>query len=277
VTANGNRLALSDSAGMLQFGWNLFKPGFVYSHSGVTGVVTDLGGNVTAESPSFVGELNQDYHLTALSAARNASGPLPSDVAAYPLNQEYLKHQASRSRPVDAELDIGAFEYQPMLSILVSGSGSGIVTSSPGGIACGLQCSSYFPLGSNILLSATPDAGGSLFSGWGGSADCSYGVILLDSDMTCTATFDLCPGKPASVGGVTYDLIQDACTNASSVDTILLTAVNHQEDVELASGKTIKLEGGYDCGFGARVSQTTITGSVMISSGTVTVDRIVLR
>jgi hypothetical protein len=53
----------------------------------------------------------QDFHVLDTSPARNAAGALPAAVAAYPLNREYRKHQASVPRHADALLDIGAYEY----------------------------------------------------------------------------------------------------------------------------------------------------------------------
>jgi hypothetical protein len=111
VTATGNRLALLDSSGTLRYGWNLFKAGFVASHSGVTGSVTDLGENLTAASPDFEDEASQDFHILATSLARDSAGALPAAVSAYPLDREYVKHQASAPRPEDSMLDIGAHEY----------------------------------------------------------------------------------------------------------------------------------------------------------------------
>jgi hypothetical protein len=111
VTAAGSRLALSDSAGTLRYGWNLFKPGFVDSHSGVTGIVTDLGGNLTAASPGFADESMQDYHLRDTSPARDSAGALPAGLAAYPLDSEYVKHQTGAARHADALLDMGAYEF----------------------------------------------------------------------------------------------------------------------------------------------------------------------
>ena len=115
VTATGSRLALCDSAGTLRYGWNLFKPGFVNSHSGITGTVTDLGGNITAASPAFAGESGQDFHLTAASPARDVAGQLLAATAPYPLDREYLKHQSSVARYSDSALDIGAYEFAPLL------------------------------------------------------------------------------------------------------------------------------------------------------------------
>jgi hypothetical protein len=111
VIAAGSRLALSDSAGTLRYGWNLFKPGFVNSHSGVTGVVTDLGGNLAAASPGFADETMQDFHLRDTSPARNSAGALPAALAVYPLDSEYVKHQTGAVRHADATLDMGAYEF----------------------------------------------------------------------------------------------------------------------------------------------------------------------
>ena len=111
VSAAGNRLALSNSAGTLNYGWNLVKPGFVDSHSGLTGVVTDLGGNLAAASPGFADEAMQDFHLRDTSPARDSAGALPAAVAAYPLDSEYVKHQARAARHADAMLDMGAYEF----------------------------------------------------------------------------------------------------------------------------------------------------------------------
>jgi len=113
VTAGGNRLALSDSAGTLRYGWNLFSPGFVDSHSGELVVVTDLGGNLVATSPGFADLATQDFHLLESSPARNSAGALPAALAAYSLDSEYVKHQTRAARRADGMLDMGAYEYAP--------------------------------------------------------------------------------------------------------------------------------------------------------------------
>jgi hypothetical protein len=70
---------------------------------------------------------------------------------------------------------VSAAFYPPgtMLGLAVSrtGSGTGTVTSSPGGVDCGSVCSGSFAAGSTVTLSATPGAG-SVFAGWSG-AGCS--------------------------------------------------------------------------------------------------------
>jgi hypothetical protein len=70
--------------------------------------------------------------------------------------------------------------------------GSGPVTSNPAGIVCGSACSASFPTGSQVTLTATPNAG-SAFHTWS-SADMYCGnaptcVVRMNSDKTIQAIF----------------------------------------------------------------------------------------
>ena len=78
---------------------------------------------------------------------------------------------------------------QYTLTVLKSGTGGGTVTSNPSGINCGSDCSETYNQGISVILTATPDAG-STFGGWSGDADCSDGVVTMNANMTCTATFN---------------------------------------------------------------------------------------
>jgi subtilisin-like proprotein convertase family protein len=78
------------------------------------------------------------------------------------------------------------------VEIAKTGSGSGSVTSTPGGIDCGSSCSALFALGSTATLIARP-ASGSVFAGWSG--DCSGAgpcPLSMNGDHVVTATFALC-------------------------------------------------------------------------------------
>ncbi|MEJ2541853.1 MAG: hypothetical protein P8188_18115 [Gemmatimonadota bacterium] len=80
------------------------------------------------------------------------------------------------------------------LDVTVSGSGSGVVTSTPEGIDCGSDCQEPYPEGSTVTLTAEADAG-STFDGWEG-AGCTGTdpcAVTLDQDQTVTATFTLDP------------------------------------------------------------------------------------
>jgi uncharacterized repeat protein (TIGR02543 family) len=66
-----------------------------------------------------------------------------------------------------------------LLTAATTGSGSGLIVSTPSGVYCGAMCSASFPSGTTITLSAVPTAG-STFAGWGGA--CSGRAT------TCTVT-----------------------------------------------------------------------------------------
>jgi DNA-binding beta-propeller fold protein YncE len=55
---------------------------------------------------------------------------------------------------------------RPLL-LIVGGSGTGSVSSNPGGLDCGLVCSATFPTGTSVTLKASADPG-SRFVGWSG-------------------------------------------------------------------------------------------------------------
>ena len=83
----------------------------------------------------------------------------------------------------------------PTLTVEKAGTGNGTVTSSPEGIDCGSDCSESYQSGTEVTLTAAP-AADSAFDGWSGASDCADGVVTLDSNTTCTATFNL-QGEPA--------------------------------------------------------------------------------
>src|SRR5262249_51797083 len=67
------------------------------------------------------------------------------------------------------------------LDVGKSGSGSGTVTSSPGSINCGSECSGSFNSGVQVTLTATA-ASGSTFAGWSGAcAGTGSCVVTMDA------------------------------------------------------------------------------------------------
>lgn len=95
-------------------------------------------------------------------------------------------------------------------TVSVSKTGSGTVTSSPGGINCGSICAASFPSTDNddyqpIDLTATPNPGWE-FGGWGGACSgtggCTIDPLLQNEGQSVSATFTLIPqpNYPVSVG-----------------------------------------------------------------------------
>ena len=94
----------------------------------------------------------------------------------------------------DASVTANFVANPKTLTVTKAGAGSGSVSSSPAGIACGTTCSAPFAAGASVTLAATPSAG-STFTGWSGSGCPGTGVctVLLAADSTVTAAFDLAP------------------------------------------------------------------------------------
>ena len=86
------------------------------------------------------------------------------------------------------------FAGQYSLTVINTGGGDGTVTSSPKGINCGpgQTCTGTFSDGKKVTLKAKPNPDSS-FAGWagGGCIGINPCSVIMDSDLTITATFDL--------------------------------------------------------------------------------------
>ncbi|MGI9081708.1 MAG: InlB B-repeat-containing protein [Thermoleophilaceae bacterium] len=86
------------------------------------------------------------------------------------------------------------------LTVSKGGTGSGTVTSNPGGIDCGADCSQSYAVGTTVTLTATA-APGAAFSGWSG--DCAGSGTTCTVEMTgarnATATFTANPSGTGTV------------------------------------------------------------------------------
>ncbi|HEX3553852.1 MAG TPA: galactose oxidase-like domain-containing protein [Thermoanaerobaculia bacterium] len=88
-----------------------------------------------------------------------------------------------------AKTCVATFKLQVQtLTVSRTGNGSGTVTSAPAGITCGTDCTEGYPYGTQVTLTATPDAG-SVFAGWSGDPDCADGIVSLVSAVSCVAEF----------------------------------------------------------------------------------------
>jgi List-Bact-rpt repeat protein len=79
----------------------------------------------------------------------------------------------------------------PLLTVNFTGSGSGTVTSSPAGLGCATSCSTNFPNGTAVTLTAAPNSG-STFGNWVGcdSVNGQSCALILTTNRTVTVTFN---------------------------------------------------------------------------------------
>lgn len=83
----------------------------------------------------------------------------------------------------------GATPYT--ITVSRAGRGVGTVTSTPGGITCGSDCSETFMPGVPITLVATASPG-SAFAGWSGSGCAGSGPCVLAGNVSITVTATFC-------------------------------------------------------------------------------------
>jgi hypothetical protein len=104
--------------------------------------------------------------------------------------------QRGDPRPDQGEpaCDIGAYEFQDPaaapVTLTVTKSGSGIVTSADGAINCGSTCSHAYPAGTKVTLTASPLPLNS-FAGWsgGGCSGTSSCTLTLTANTSVNAAF----------------------------------------------------------------------------------------
>ena len=119
-----------------------------------------------------------------------------------------------------------------ILSVTRQGTGSGVVTSTPGGINCGSTCSASFNSGTQVTLTAQASAG-SVFAGWGGACTGTGScTVSMSAARSVTATFNF--------SGTTVTALN--LTNLSgAVDSQQYFSVNVPSG---AANLTIEMSGG---------------------------------
>lgn len=79
-----------------------------------------------------------------------------------------------------------------MLTVGMSGGGTGTVTSTPAGISCPADCTENYIVGTVVTLTAAP--GNSTFGGWGGAcAGTGTCMVTMDAAKSVTANYVLSP------------------------------------------------------------------------------------
>lgn len=185
TSTTAGTVTVVDTAGNLNAAWTGF--------SGPAGIVVSPDG-------SRIYVANSSAH--AVSVVRAADGVLESTV---PTGTEPVgiamapdgKRAYVTTRMSAAFDEIGGVAS---LTIAKAGTGMGTVTTQPDLIACGVNCSAQFSLGTIVTLAAVPDST-SVFAGWSGDPDCSDGIVTMDVGKTCVATFSVTSSGGGGGGG----------------------------------------------------------------------------
>ena len=170
--------------------------------------------------------------------------------------------------------------WTPTLTVTVSGTGYGTVTSSPSGISCiksgndQVTCDGLFS--GTVNLSAAPSSI-STFGMWGNSCSGTGGCsVSMTESKTVTATFNLAP--KAMIGSTGYSSFSEAYATAAVDSTTTIMLLEDILPVNTVINKSLKLLGGYLATFVRSASgYTTLQAPLTIGSGSLAVDRIVIK
>ncbi|MHC4713441.1 MAG: putative Ig domain-containing protein [Planctomycetota bacterium] len=97
---------------------NAYENGTTYCEHNVLPVNCGMGGmtlespdsNAYNDSPGFADAANEDFHLTSGAAAIDIGDDVPG-AWGHDVTLQYVKHRSYETRPSDATMDAGAFEY----------------------------------------------------------------------------------------------------------------------------------------------------------------------
>jgi len=136
----------------------------------------------------------------------------------YTIDSLKIFEDAPGNLPLLVELEKAIAQYT--LSVGKAGTETGLVTSSPAGINCGVDCSEPYNFGSVVTLTATPDAG-STFAGWSGGGCSGTGTcqVTMNSVVSVTATFTSAPIVPEVINPITGKIWMDRNLGATQVAT----------------------------------------------------------
>ncbi len=157
-----------------------------------------VNGAQVASAP-FSGPLNANNASVVMG-----SWDTTSEFASATIDDVAVYAKALTAAQVTNHYNLGSAAAPPAqraLTVSRSGSGSGSVASSPGGISCGTTCSTSVASGTTVSLTASP-VSGSTFAGWsgGGCTGTAGCTTTVTADTSVTATFQ--PAAPPAYGAV---------------------------------------------------------------------------
>jgi hypothetical protein len=148
--------------------------------SGINGTVTPAGITNVAYGA------NQTYNITPSSNYLVEDVLVDGVSVGAVTNHTFLN--VTQGHTISATFKLKRFA----LTVSKAGTGAGTVSSAPGGIDCGVDCTEVYDVGTVVTLTASPGSNTN-FSGWSGGGCSGTGtcVVTLDSAKDVIATFAL--------------------------------------------------------------------------------------
>lgn len=118
------------------------------------------------------------------------------------------------------------------LNVEKAGDGTGLITSQPEGIECGVDCDHLYFHGQSVQLDVSAGSE-SVFNGWGGDSDCLDGALEMTSDISCTAQLDV---KTTEYYGLEVNIDGDGAGTVTSHPSGIDCGSDCQEFFEKGTG-----------------------------------------
>jgi hypothetical protein len=169
-------------------------------------------------------------------------------------------------------------EGSATLNVVVDPSNGGVVVGK--GINCPSTCSSNFSFNTVEDLTALAH-NGYQFSGWTGcdtptGDNCSMEMSI---GRNVTANFTTCSTAAVKRGSVSPSFFTtlQAAFNAAMDGDIDCQGVVFTENPVFNVNRTVTIKGGYDCSYTSNARATVLQGTLTISSGSVSVEKLVIQ
>lgn len=197
--------SVTSAVGSLSFGGTVTLPASggsgSFTSSPATFTITVSGSNFSITGSGFgagsgascTGSASGGGSITSSATGFSAQGSLSGTLQCEFADGSTQNYTISGSFTVTASPLVAVQQFNLMTG--TSGTGSGKISSSPGGTSCGSGCLS-FAAGTVVTLTATPNSG-STFAGWSGA--CSGAgtcTVTMNSNQTVTAVFNLSSTSP---------------------------------------------------------------------------------
>jgi hypothetical protein len=139
-------------------------------------------------------------------------------------------------------------------------------------------CFADFSPGTKVTLMQTPDSN-STWAVWSPNG-CVTGQncqVVMNGNQPVTATFPYAHMAKVTSSGQRYDTLAGAFANAAGTDAILARDVIFIEDLTITGNKAINLLGGQDAWYNPLNADTVLQGGVTVQTGSLTVDKLVIK